>query len=195
MVYSTRRFVVRLSMCHFVVVFSVLLVLRLPRLGQRELILLLFVRLFDLCLFGFVGFLFFLGSGKGCSLWLWHPWTFLLPFLRLSQVYRCQYAKDNWWCFLVWPGITENSVIFFSVIAEPLIDLLSKRMRLKWTSDYQNAFDKLKARLRSEPVLLAPNFNKEFKLAIDASDVGAGGVLLQKMTMVWISQSVTFPNS
>ena len=46
--------------------FSVLLVLRLPRLGKRELILVLFVRLFGLCLFGFVGFL--LGSGKGCDL-------------------------------------------------------------------------------------------------------------------------------
>ena len=48
--------------------FSVLLVLRLPRLGKRELILVLFVRLFDLCLFGFVGFLFLFGSGKGCGL-------------------------------------------------------------------------------------------------------------------------------
>ena len=35
---------------------------------ERELILVLFVRLFDLCLFGFVGFLFLLGSGKGCGL-------------------------------------------------------------------------------------------------------------------------------
>ena len=48
--------------------FSVLLVLRLPSLGKRELILVLFVRLFDLCLFGFVSFLFLLGSGKGCVL-------------------------------------------------------------------------------------------------------------------------------
>ena len=48
--------------------FSVLLALRLPRLGKRELTLVLFVRLFDLCLFGFVGFLFLLGSGKGCGL-------------------------------------------------------------------------------------------------------------------------------
>ena len=47
---------------------SVLLVLRLPRLGKRELILVLFVHLFDLCLFGFVGLLFRLGSGKGCGL-------------------------------------------------------------------------------------------------------------------------------
>ena len=48
--------------------FSVLLVLRLPRLGKRELILVLFVRLFELCSFGFVSFLFLLGSGKGCGL-------------------------------------------------------------------------------------------------------------------------------
>ena len=38
----------RVSFCSCV---SVLLVLRLPRLGKRELILVLFVRLFDLCLF------------------------------------------------------------------------------------------------------------------------------------------------
>ena len=48
--------------------FSVLLPLRLPRLEKRELILVLFVRLFDLCLFGFVGFLFLLVSWKGCDL-------------------------------------------------------------------------------------------------------------------------------
>ena len=48
--------------------FSVLFALRLLRLGKRELILVPFVRLFDLCLFGFVGFLFLLVSGKGCGL-------------------------------------------------------------------------------------------------------------------------------
>ena len=48
--------------------FLVLLALRLPRLGKRELILVLFIRLFDLCLFGFVGFLFLLVSEKGCGL-------------------------------------------------------------------------------------------------------------------------------
>ena len=60
--------------------FSVLLVLRLPRLGKRELILVLFVRLFGLCLFRFVGFLFLLGSGMGCGLLLWHSLDFSLTF-------------------------------------------------------------------------------------------------------------------
>ena len=66
--------------------FSVLLVLRLPRLGKRELILVVFVRLFDLCLFGFVGFLFLLGPGKGCVCNCGTPWTFLLPFFSTTRV-------------------------------------------------------------------------------------------------------------
>ena len=48
--------------------FSVLFALRLPRLGKRELMLVLFIRLFDLCLFGFVGFLVLLVSRKGYGL-------------------------------------------------------------------------------------------------------------------------------
>ena len=48
--------------------FSVLLVLRLPRLGKRELILVLFVRLFGLCLFRFVGFPLPLGVWEGLRL-------------------------------------------------------------------------------------------------------------------------------
>ena len=65
--------------------FSVLLVMRLPRLGKRELILVFFVRLFGLCLFRFVGFLFLLGSGKGCGLWLWHSLDFSLTFFVLCK--------------------------------------------------------------------------------------------------------------
>ena len=65
--------------------FSVLLTLRLPRLGKRELVLALFVRLFDLRLFGFVCFLFLLVSGKGCGICdCGLPWTFLLPVFGME---------------------------------------------------------------------------------------------------------------
>ena len=47
---------------------------------ESELILVLFVRLFDLRLFVFVCLLFLLVSGKGCGLYCGRPWTFLLPF-------------------------------------------------------------------------------------------------------------------
>ena len=63
------------------VCFSVLLVLRLPRLGKRELTLVLFVRLFGLCLFGFVGFLFSWGLGRLRFVIVALP-GLLLPFFR-----------------------------------------------------------------------------------------------------------------
>lgn len=43
----------------------------------------------------------------------------------------------------------------------------------------QVAFDSPKALLSTAPVLSAPDFKRPFKLAVDASDVGAGAVLLQ----------------
>ena len=63
----------------------------------------------------------------------------------------------------------------FSVIAEPLTNLLSERMEFKWTSDCQNAFDKLSVILSSESVLLAPHFDKECTLGVNTSDIGASG--------------------
>ena len=50
--------------------------------------LIVFVRLFDLCLFGFVGFLFLLVSGTGCGLWLWHSLDFSLTFCYFIWLWR-----------------------------------------------------------------------------------------------------------
>ena len=82
--------------------------------------------------------------------------------------------------FLGMAGYYRKFCDNFSVIAEPLTNLLSKRTKFIWTNDCQKAFDILKAILKNEPVLLAPNFAKEFKLAVDASDTGAGSVLMQE---------------
>jgi hypothetical protein len=68
----------------------------------------------------------------------------------------------------------------FSVIAELFTNLLKKRNKFIWNDKCQIAFDSLKAILKISPVLLAPYFNKNFKLAVDASDIGAGGVLIQE---------------
>ena len=93
--------------------------------------------------------------------------------------------------FLGMAGYYRKFCDNFSVIAEPLTNLLSKRTKFIWTNDCQKAFDILKAILKSEPVLLAPNFAKEFKLAVDASDTGAGSVLMQEDG----NGVVTFPKS
>ena len=49
-----------------------------------------------------------------------------------------------------------------------------------WTKDCKIAFEKVKAMLVSTPVLSAPNFDHPFKLAVDASDIAVGAVLLQE---------------
>ena len=61
--------------------FSVLLVLRLPRLGKRELILVLFVRLFGLSCLDLSVSSSSWGLGRAAVCDCGTPWTFLLPFL------------------------------------------------------------------------------------------------------------------
>ena len=82
--------------------------------------------------------------------------------------------------FLSMAGYYRKFCDNVSVIAEPLTYLLSKRTKFIRTNDCQKALDILKAILKNEPVLLAPNFAKEFKLAVDASNTGAGSVLMQE---------------
>ena len=82
--------------------------------------------------------------------------------------------------FLGMAGYYRNFCDNFSVIAEPLTNLLCKRTKFIWTNDCQKAFDILRNILKNEPVLLAPNFAKEFKLPVDASDTDTGSVLMQE---------------
>ena len=67
-VYSTRRFVVCVTMCYFVLVFFSPFSIAITSLGEERANLSAFRTLFDLCLFGIVGFLLILVSGKGCGL-------------------------------------------------------------------------------------------------------------------------------
>jgi hypothetical protein len=61
-----------------------------------------------------------------------------------------------------------------------MTNLLSKKVTFKWSEACQQAMENIKAILTNSPVLLAPNFDKPFKLAVDASDVGVGSVLFQE---------------
>ena len=70
--------------CILFLCFLVLLVLRLPCLGKRELILVLFVRLFGLCLLDLSVSSSSWGLGRAAVCDCGTPWTFLLPFLLWS---------------------------------------------------------------------------------------------------------------
>ena len=88
-------------------------------------------------------------------------------------------SKKQLMRFLGMAGYYRKFCPNFATISEPLTNLLSKKNNFKWDNECQQSFNKLKAILETAPVLSAPNFNLEFKLHVDASDVGAGAMLVQ----------------
>ena len=82
--------------------------------------------------------------------------------------------------FLGMAGYYRKFCNNISYMSAPLTDLLQKNCKFVWNETWKNSFENIRAMLNNAPVLLAPNFCKPFKLAVYASDVGAGGVLLQE---------------
>ena len=68
----------------------------------------------------------------------------------------------------------------FAHIARPLNELTKKDTEWNWTSRQEEAFNTLKERVTSEPVLAHPELDKQFEVEVDASGFTLGAVLLQK---------------
>ncbi|MCO5603376.1 hypothetical protein L7F22_057526 [Adiantum nelumboides] len=68
----------------------------------------------------------------------------------------------------------------FSLIAGPLHDLTKKNDKYVWTEKRQQAFDTLKQKLMSQPVLALPDLSKPFEVQCDACGDCLGAVLLQE---------------
>ncbi|GFQ78972.1 integrase_H2C2 domain-containing protein [Trichonephila clavata] len=56
-----------------------------------------------------------------------------------------------------------------------------KKEKIAWDEKCEKAFEELKSKLVSQPILFAPDFSKDFILQTDASEVGAGVVLSQRI--------------
>nr|VZI46665.1 unnamed protein product [Spirometra erinaceieuropaei] len=73
-------------------------------------------------------------------------------------------------------------ILHFAELARPLHRLTEKGRPFSWTDDCQQAFDELKAKLTSAPILMLPDTSPEappFILDSDASGFAIGGVLSQ----------------
>ena len=79
-------------------------------------------------------------------------------FLGLANYYR-QFVKD------------------FATIAKPLHETMRKDKKWNWGEKQQKAFEELKRRFTTEPVLVTPDLDKEMRVEADASDFATGGVL------------------
>ncbi|CAM8882542.1 unnamed protein product [Rhodiola kirilowii] len=81
--------------------------------------------------------------------------------------------------FLGLTGYYRKFVEHYALIAEPLTKLLRKDC-FAWSSNSQEAFDKLKQALSSTPTLGLPYFSARFEVQTDASSTGIGAVSSQK---------------
>lgn len=103
----------------------------------------------------------------------------LQSFLGLTNYYR-QFIKD------------------FARKAGPMYESLkgaessNARKLLNWTTDCEQSFLELKQALVTAPVLIYPNFNKNFTITCDASIEGLGAVLEQeKRPIAYASRTLT----
>lgn len=81
--------------------------------------------------------------------------------------------------FLGLCGFYRRFIENFSKITQPLTKLLKKDQTFFWSQEQQRAFEILKSKLISEPILQYPDFSKEFILTTDASNFSIGAVLSQ----------------
>ena len=93
-------------------------------------------------------------------------------------------ADEDWNIIhqIVVPKCYRNDIL--NLAHDHLTALLKKDMKFSWTQNCRISFERIKTMLTNEPILKAPDFDKPFKLAVDASDVGAGAVLLQEQNNV-----------
>jgi hypothetical protein len=77
-------------------------------------------------------------------------------------------------------GYYRRFIENFSKITKPLTSLLEKGADFSWTDERQKAFEELKKRLTTAPVLTLPDQSKRFTVYCDASRDGLGCVLMQE---------------
>ena len=67
----------------------------------------------------------------------------------------------------------------YAKLAHPLHALTRKGAVFNWSAECEIAFDTLRDKLSTSPLLAYPNFNRDFTLETDASKLGLGAILSQ----------------
>ncbi|GFS98011.1 retrovirus-related Pol polyprotein from transposon 297 [Trichonephila clavipes] len=81
--------------------------------------------------------------------------------------------------FLGMAGWYQMFIPHYADICEPLYRLKKKGAKFNWSTEAQDAFNKVKRALTQPPVLQLPNFKEQFNLFTDANGVVIGIVLNQ----------------
>ncbi|GJU46386.1 putative nucleotidyltransferase, ribonuclease H [Tanacetum coccineum] len=87
--------------------------------------------------------------------------------------------------FLGHAGFYRRFIKDFSKIARPMTQLLIKDAKFTFSNECMQAFDILKNKLTTAPLIIAPEWNLDFELMCDASDYAIGAVLGQRIDKIF----------
>nr|GEV04038.1 putative reverse transcriptase domain-containing protein [Tanacetum cinerariifolium] len=86
--------------------------------------------------------------------------------------------------FLGLAGYYRRFIKGFSKIAKPMTKLTQKKVKFEWGDKQEAAFQLLKQKLCSAPILALPEGSKDFIVYCDASNKGLGAVLMQREKVI-----------
>ncbi|GJU30579.1 putative reverse transcriptase domain-containing protein [Tanacetum coccineum] len=86
--------------------------------------------------------------------------------------------------FLGLAGYYRRFIEGFSLISKPLTKLTQKNKKYEWGKEEEEAFQTLKQKLYSAPILALPEGTKDFVVYCDASLKGYGAVLMQREKVI-----------
>jgi hypothetical protein len=96
--------------------------------------------------------------------------------------------------FLGLAGFYRRFVKDFSTVAAPINELTKKEVPFKWGEAQQKAFEDLKTKLTTTPVLALPDFGKTFEIECDGSGIGIRGMLMQeRRPIAYFSEKLSDP--
>nr|GEZ16995.1 putative reverse transcriptase domain-containing protein [Tanacetum cinerariifolium] len=86
--------------------------------------------------------------------------------------------------FLGLDGYYRRFIEGFSKIAKSMAKLTQKEIKFDWDENEENAFQLIKQKLCSAPILALPEGRKDFVVYCDASHKGLGAVLMQREKVI-----------
>ncbi|XP_070014285.1 uncharacterized mitochondrial protein AtMg00860-like [Nicotiana sylvestris] len=87
--------------------------------------------------------------------------------------------------FLGHAGFYRRFIKDFSKISKPLTTLLIKDTKFDFSGDCVKAFETLKEKLSTAPVVVSPDWNQPCEVMCDASDTAVGAVLGQRRDKIF----------
>ncbi|GJU19154.1 putative reverse transcriptase domain-containing protein [Tanacetum coccineum] len=81
-------------------------------------------------------------------------------------------------------GYYRRFIKWFSKIAKPMTKLTQKKVKFEWGDKQEAAFQLLKQKLCSAPILALPEGSEDFIVYCDASKKGLGAVLMQREKVI-----------